>query len=289
MSNKLGHYESPPLDPFSDQVLRQGLVGLKGEKWAQHRRIIAPAFHLDPLKDMVPTFVNCTTTMLEEWSKLVLSGAKEVDVFEEFRKLTADVIARTAFGSNYAEGKHIFNLQNQQMALTAELLYSFYIPGFRFVRTRKNRRLWKLKKEIRRGVMQVIEGRERSVSIEKSGSYGNDLLGLMMSTKKQQVGSNLQDVRMTKEEIVAECKTIYLAGHQSTSTLLTWAIILLGMNQDWQERGGKEVLEVFGKDVYPDADSLNHLKIVWLLLKNLLSLSKFQQTIIIFIWFKLGQ
>jgi cytochrome P450 len=50
LSNKLGHYESPPLDPFSDQVLRQGLVGLKGEKWAQLRRIIAPAFHLDHLK-----------------------------------------------------------------------------------------------------------------------------------------------------------------------------------------------------------------------------------------------
>lgn len=120
--------------------------------------------------------------------------------------------------------------------------------------------------------MQVIEGRERSVSIEKSGSYGNDLLGLMMSTKKQQVGGNLQDVRMTKEEIVAECKTIYLAGHQSTSTLLTWAIILLGMNQDWQERGRKEVLEVFGKDVYPDADSLNHLKIVGMILNETLRL-----------------
>jgi cytochrome P450 len=69
--------------------------------------------------------------MLEEWSKLVLSGEKEVDVRHEFRKLTADVIARTAFGSNYAEGKHIFNLQSQQMVLAAELLYSFYIPGFR--------------------------------------------------------------------------------------------------------------------------------------------------------------
>ena len=50
LSNKLGHYEPPPFDPYSSQVARERLLGLKGEKWSKHRRIIAPAFHLDPLK-----------------------------------------------------------------------------------------------------------------------------------------------------------------------------------------------------------------------------------------------
>lgn len=80
---------------------------------------------------MVPIIVECTNNMLEEWSKSVLSHAEEVDVLKEFRKLTADVIARTAFGSSYADGKHIFNLLAEQMVLTAELLSSYYIPGFR--------------------------------------------------------------------------------------------------------------------------------------------------------------
>ena len=80
---------------------------------------------------MVPTIVKSTTTMLEEWSELVLSGKKEVDVFEEFRKLTGDAIARIAFGSNYVEGNHIFNMQAEQMVLTTKVLISFYIPGFR--------------------------------------------------------------------------------------------------------------------------------------------------------------
>ena len=110
--------------------------------------------------------------------------------------------------------------------------------------------------------MHVIEFRENTASIEKFGSYGNDLLDIMMSPKKQQVGGILQDVQMTKEEIAAECKTIYISGHETTSNLLTWAVILLGMHQDWQVLGHREVLEVFGKDVYPDADGVNHLKIV---------------------------
>lgn len=272
LSNKSGHYDSPPLDPFSNQVARQGILGLKGEKWTQHRRTIAPAFHLDPLKAMVPTIVKSTTTMLEEWSELVLSGKKEVDVFEEFRKLTGDAIARIAFGSNYVEGNHIFNMQAEQMVLTTKVLISFYIPGFRFVPTRENMKLWKLKKEIRRAMIEVIKRRERSVVIEKSGSYGNDLLGLMMSPKKQRVGGKLQDVCMTNEELVDECKTMYLAGHAATSNLLAWAMLLLGMNQEWQERARNEVFEVFGKDVYPDADNLNRLKIVGMIINETLRL-----------------
>ena len=132
----------------------------------------------------------------------------------------------------------------------------------RFVPTRENMKLWKLRKEIRRAMIEVIKRRERSVVIEKSGSYGNDLLGLMMSPKKQRVGGKLQDVCMTNEELVDECKTMYLAGHAATSNLLAWAMLLLGMNQEWQERARNEVFEVFGKDVYPDADNLNCLKIV---------------------------
>jgi PHYB activation tagged suppressor 1 len=272
LSNKFGHYEKFSSHPLAMQLIGQGLVGLKGEKWVQHRRIINPAFHMDLLKGTVPTIVESTAKMLEEWSKLVLAGAEEFEMLKEFRNVTADLISRTAFGSSYAEGKHIFNLQGQQMALAAELMSTFYIPGFRFLPTRKNRQHWKLEKEIRRGMMQVIEARERTANIEKSGNYGTDLLGIMMSAKDKQVGGNLRDVRMTTEEIIDECKTFYVTGHQTTATLLTWTIILLAMHQDWQERGRKEVLEVCGKNVYPDGDSVNHLKIVGMILNEALRL-----------------
>lgn len=265
LSNKFEHYEKGSGNPIARQMIGHGLAGLNGEKWVQHRKILAPAFHLDLLKGMVPTIVECTTNMLEEWSKLVLSSEAEVEVLQEFRNLTADVIAHTAFGSSYAEGKHFFNIQDQLIRLAAELLGRVYIPGFRFLPTRKNRHCWKLEKELRRCIMQVIGARERIAGKEKSGSYGADLLGLMMSAK------NAQDVRMTMEEIVDECKIFYFAGHETTANLLTWTMILLGMHQDWQAHGRKEVLEVCGKNA-PDADSVNRLKIVGMILNEALRL-----------------
>eukprot|EP01018_Ginkgo_biloba_P037352 Gb_13163 [translate_table: standard] len=163
-------------------------------------------------------------------------------------------------------------MQSQQMLLAYEGFRSVYIPGFRFLPTKKNRQRWKLEKEIRMGIRQLIEGREKAIGAEKSSSYGSDLLGLMMSTNKEQVGGSQEDLSMTLDEIIDECKTFYFAGHETSSNLLTWAMILLGMHQDWQERGRREVMEVCGKDVYPDADTVNRLKIVGMILNEALRL-----------------
>ncbi|KAH9313964.1 hypothetical protein KI387_022591, partial [Taxus chinensis] len=142
-----------------------------------------------------------------------------------------------------------------------------------FIPTKKNRQRWWVDKEIRRCVRKVIEGRERSVGIEKSEDYGTDLLGLMMSSNKKQGGGKLQNnMSMNIDEIIAECQTFYIAGQETSTILLTWTIVLLGMHQDWQERARTEVLEVCGKNDFPNADNVNGLKIVGMILNESLRL-----------------
>ncbi|XP_059068907.1 cytochrome P450 CYP72A616-like [Cryptomeria japonica] len=213
--------------------------------------------------------------ILDGWSKLILSGASEIDVQKEFHDLTADVISRTAFGSSYTEGKHIFEMQTKQTILAVDSRHSVYIPGFRFLPTAKNRQRWNVEKEIRRSLRKIIDGRERTAITEKSGRYGADLLGLMMSESKEQGRGNAKsNGSLSTEEIIDECKTFYFAGHETTSVLLTWAIILLGIHQDWQEQGRREVLQVCGKNNYPDAECLNRLKIVRAILYKLMTLRR---------------
>ena len=50
LSTKFGHYPKPIGRPDAKDLIGDGLVGLEGEKWAQHRRIMNPAFFHEKLK-----------------------------------------------------------------------------------------------------------------------------------------------------------------------------------------------------------------------------------------------
>ncbi|PON53634.1 Cytochrome P450, E-class, group I [Parasponia andersonii] len=76
---------------------------------------------------------------------------------------------------------------------------------------------------------------------------------------------------MTLEEVIEECKLFYLAGQETTSTWLTWIMIVLAMHPDWQEKARDEVLEVCGKKE-TSFEAISHLKIITMILNEVLRL-----------------
>jgi cytochrome P450 len=67
----------------------------------------------------------------------------------------------------------------------------------------------------------------------------------------------------TDRFIVDNCKNIYLAGYETTAITATWCLMLLALNQEWQERVREEVLQVLQGRI-PDADMLLKMKQVYL-------------------------
>ncbi|KAJ0987931.1 hypothetical protein J5N97_006287 [Dioscorea zingiberensis] len=263
-SDSFDRYESHPL---VRQLEGDGLVSLRGEKWAHHRKVLTPTFHMDNLKLLIPYIGK---TVLEMSDKLILAippsaDEVEIDVSEWFQVVTEDAITRTAFGQSYDDGRAVCQLQAQQMLFAAEAFRKVLIPGYRFLPTKKNASSWRLDKEIKKNLVGLIKRRKDSSDDEERPDDGRpkDLLGQMI---------NATTTAMSVHDIVEECKTFFFAGKQTTSNLLTWTTVLLAMHPEWQDLARHEVLRVCGSRDIPTRDHLAQLKTLRMILNETLRL-----------------
>ncbi|KAL3745083.1 hypothetical protein ACJRO7_014226 [Eucalyptus globulus] len=280
-------YEKSESHPLVKQLEGDGLLSLRGEKWTHHRKIIVPTFYMENLKLLVPVVASSVTSMLEKWEVLMSkSGEVEIEVSEWLQNLTEDIITRTAFGISYEDGKAIFRLQARQMVLAADVFQKVFIPGYRFLPTKRNIVSWKLDREIKKSLVKLIDrrkeesggssddgggdgggdgGKDAATLEGRSRSRPNDLLGLMIQASK------LSDA-VSVNDIVEECKGFFFAGKHSTSNMLTWTTVLLAMHPQWQVRARDEVLRVCGSRDVPTKDDLVKLKTLTMVVNESLRL-----------------
>ncbi|KAJ7981927.1 Cytochrome P450 [Quillaja saponaria] len=269
--NKIYEFPKPHTNPFI-KLLATGIFDYEGEKWAKHRKIINPAFNIEKLKLMLPTFYQSSNDMISKWKALVSpDGSCELDVWPSLQNFTCDVISRTAFGSSYEEGKRIFELLKVQTELTVKALQSIYFPGLRFLPTSLNKKMKEINKDIQTSLTGIINRREKAM--EAGEASNGDLLGILLESnhKELQEHGNNKNVGMTIDEVIEECKIFYFAGQETTSVLLVWSMVLLSRHPNWQSQARDEVLQVFSNQK-PDIDGLGRLKTVTMILYEILRL-----------------
>ncbi|KAM3191866.1 hypothetical protein ACQJBY_069231 [Aegilops geniculata] len=261
--------------PIVRQLEGDGLVSLHGDKWALHRRVLAPAFYPDNLNRLVPHVGRSVAALAERWRAMACAsgGEVEVDVAEWFQAVAEEAITRATFGRSYASGRVVFRMQGRLMAFASEAFRKVLVPGYRFLPTKKNRMSWGLDREIRRGLVQLIGRRsdaaeDHEAEIKEKGNSGGfrDLLGLMINARDK------KSQAMPVEDMVEECKTFFFAGKQTTTNLLTWATVLLAMHPEWQDRARQEVLAVCGPGELPAKEHLHKLKTLGMILNETLRL-----------------
>ncbi|GER40587.1 cytochrome P450, partial [Striga asiatica] len=240
LNDKDGNFPKIDLEGHAKRLLGDGLSSSKGEKWAKMRKLANNAFHGESLKIMIPTMISSVETMLEKWKDY---EGKEIEVFEEFRILTSDIISKTAFGSSYSEGEIIFDKLMKLTLILSRNTHKIKLPLLRSFVSRifpsnDDLESKKLEKGLRDCIVRVITKREME---ENSKS---DFLGKLLESNNER---NKKNLKMSVQEIVDECKTFYFAGHETTMSLLAWTIMLLCQNQEWQEKVRQEIIEVLGQ------------------------------------------
>lgn len=139
----------------------------------------------------------------------------------------------------------------------------------RFLPTKTNKREAKIIKEMECLLKDMIKRRQIAMANGDYHSAKDDLLGLLLKSSLEGTIQDNQHItnyskqqhnyKLSMKEVIEECKLFYIAGQDTTSSLLVWTLLLLSKHPNWQEQAREEIISIFGHQT-PDFDGLNQLK-----------------------------
>lgn len=260
-----GLYYNEEDDPISAHLLN-----LEGNRWKSLRAKLTPTFSSGKMKMMFPTVIE-VAHQFEKFLGETVIASNEVEIKDVLARFTTDVIGSCAFGLECNSLKD----PNNEFRLMGKKVFDNprYGPVTRlFVLTfRELARKFHLKlvpddvSDFFMGVVKdTIEYRE------KNNVQRNDFVNLLMQLKdtgaiddelNQSSGSNGDS--LTINEIAAQAFVFFLAGFETSSTAMSYALYELSQNMEVQEKARASVRETLqkygGKWTYEAVSEMTYL------------------------------
>jgi cytochrome P450 len=221
--------------PFYEEIaayLGDGLLTSGGGRWRQQRRIVAPLFSHRRVAGSVGVMADEAARLVGRWS-VAAAQRVPVDLDAEMVGLTLRIVGRVLFGADVDEAvavvRETFPILNHHVRRRG--LTPLRLP--RRWPTPAQRRAERARRALYHVVDTIIEQRRRTPT------DGADLVSLLLAARDPNTGAPL-DPQQVRDQVLI----FLLAGHETTSTALTFACHLLGRHPEVQERVHREVDEV---------------------------------------------
>ncbi|ECQ1257406.1 TPA: cytochrome P450 [Campylobacter jejuni] len=217
-------------------LLGESIFTTNGEVWKKQRELLRPSFEMTRINKVFNLMSEAVADMMDRFSKYPNHAVIEVD--EAMTFITADVIFRTIMSSKLDEekGKKILNafvtFQEQSVHTAMRRMFRFpkwlsYVLG--------DRKRAKAGDVIRQVLSDIIKSRyDMADNAEFEDILGSLLLVVDADTNK----------RFSFEEILDQVAMLFLAGHETTASSLTWTLYLLSLYPKEQEKAYEEITQV---------------------------------------------
>jgi cytochrome P450 len=220
-----------------------GLLTSEGELWQRQRRLVQPLFTRRQIATYAELMADEAAAVARRWDVVARNGAA-VDANAEMVQLALRVVGRGIFGDDVAKASAVldsaFALLNRY---TFRRLISPVAPPASWP-TPANRRAARARRAVYAVVDELIANRART------GTDGADLLSRLLAARHPQTGA-----AMDRQQVRDEALIFLLAGHETTSTALTFTLHLLGCHPDEQQLVHDEIDAVLGGRTPTAADA----------------------------------
>jgi cytochrome P450 len=236
---KLVLNERPDDFPKSDRIgaglrplLGESVFLTNGARWKRQRRIIDPAFEGGRLRDTWPAMCAAGEAAVARLERLATGAPVEIEA--ETSHAAADVIFRTLFSIpiENAVARAVFEEFRTYQRSQPILNLAAFVPGPRWM----PRFFRRDTRAAARRIRGLIEGLTAARLAEiKAGTAPDDLATKIMTTTDPETGD-----RFDVDEMVDQVAIFFLAGHETSASALAWALYLMALYPDWQEKVAAE-------------------------------------------------
>jgi cytochrome P450 len=196
--------------------LPNALLTIDGDEARRRRKLLMPLFTRRSLIAEVPTIQAAVDALCERWDGFAASGA-EFDVYSEMNRLAFDVVGRILVGAELGEDMARLEASIAAASKWVARRTRALVPLPTSLPTRSNvayRRNY-------RGLARWVDALVASRSADRSEGVAGRL-----------VAAGGMDARQLRDEVGA----FLMAGHQTTSSALSWSWHLLARHSAEQER-----------------------------------------------------
>jgi cytochrome P450 len=220
------------------QVIGNGLLTAQDEDWLRQKRFVQPVFTKARVDGYLEMMLDEVEALAETWR-----AADEVELSTAMTHLTLRIVGRVLFGDGLDELESTISTEFPiaQRGILKRAAFGGKIPLS-----------WPIaiNTELRASQAKLYEVVDRIINERRaSGERSDDLISLLLDARDG-------DEQLSNDEVRDQILIFLLAGHETTSSALTFALHLIGRHPDIQQGIRDEVAAVVG-DARPTPSQLH--------------------------------
>ncbi|EIW82555.1 cytochrome P450 [Coniophora puteana RWD-64-598 SS2] len=256
-------YERPEVGNFLVHALvGKSVITEVKESHSRQRKVMAPAFSNAAIRNISSTFYDSAYKVVDAWSSILeSSGDNVIEVQGWMNRVSLDSIGIAGFSHDFGtlEGKHSdvaevfgkFSSTPPSFVFKLGLTLGLFFPSLMKLPSNWIQLTRELSKALSGAAKDFMERMQQEKLGLTPGQEDKSVIGLLI--KSQSPGAELY---MSEEEVLSQIKLLLVAGYETTSISLSWALAELSQHKDVQNNLRDELSQFTNKD--PTYEQLTH-------------------------------